>query len=227
MGSGNIMINKFTILGERCSGTNFLEEAISKNLNVEITWQYGWKHFFGRDNFENSDNVLFLGIAREPISWINSLYREPHHIPNNIRENVTSFLNREFYSEHLVDGRLEEILEDRNFITEKRYKNIFELRSNKLIYLTKNMREKVRNYKFIRYEDLCNKYDFMLRGISEEFKIKTKSNKFYKINYYKKNQKSKFERKPNKEVGANLILNHPDFNLKVERMAGFCLNLKK
>ena len=27
-------INKFVILGERCSGTNFLEEAITQNFNI-------------------------------------------------------------------------------------------------------------------------------------------------------------------------------------------------
>ena len=41
------MITKVTIYGERCSGTTYLENIITKNFNVEITWDYGWKHFFG------------------------------------------------------------------------------------------------------------------------------------------------------------------------------------
>lgn len=221
------MIEKFTILGERCSGTNFLEEAILKNLNLNITWEYGWKHFFGRSSFENSDNVLFIGIAKDPISWINSFYREPHHIPPHITRNITSFLNSEFYSEHIVNGVAEEILEDRNFINEKRYKNIFELRSSKLFYLKNNMPKMVKNYSFLKYDDLCNKYDFILKNLSEKFEIKRKNKEFIKINYYKKNTTIKFQRKPNKEISANLILGHPDFDLKAERMAGFCLNLKR
>jgi len=39
-------IKYFTILGERCSGTKFLEAAIVKNFNLKITWEYNWKHFF-------------------------------------------------------------------------------------------------------------------------------------------------------------------------------------
>lgn len=221
------MISKFTIFGERCSGTNFLEEAILKNFNINITWEYGWKHFFGRNNFENSDDALFLGIARDPISWINSFYREPHHIPPHITRDIASFLNSEFYSEHIVNGINDEILEDRNFRNEKRYKNIFELRSNKLLYLKNNMPNMVKNYNFIKYDDLCNKYDFILKNLSEKFEIKRKNKEIIKIDYYKKDTTIKFQKKPNKEIGANLILNHPNFDLKAEKMAGFCLNLKR
>ena len=33
-------IKYFTIYGERCSGTNFLESAIKENFELEITWKY-------------------------------------------------------------------------------------------------------------------------------------------------------------------------------------------
>ena len=45
------VIKKVTIYGERCSGTNYLEELIVSNFDVKITWEYGWKHFFGFNNF--------------------------------------------------------------------------------------------------------------------------------------------------------------------------------
>ena len=41
------MIKKYTIYGERCCGTKYLQELITKNFNTPITWEYGWKHFFG------------------------------------------------------------------------------------------------------------------------------------------------------------------------------------
>ena len=40
-------IKNFTIFGERCSGTNYVQQLILKNFDTEITWKYGWKHFFG------------------------------------------------------------------------------------------------------------------------------------------------------------------------------------
>ena len=41
------MLKNVVIYGERCSGTNYLEELLS--LNFEVSWiehKYGWKHFF-------------------------------------------------------------------------------------------------------------------------------------------------------------------------------------
>lgn len=39
------MIKKVTIYGERCSGTNYLEELLTENFDVTLVWDYGWKHF--------------------------------------------------------------------------------------------------------------------------------------------------------------------------------------
>lgn len=60
-------IKKFTILGERCSGTNFLEQTILENFDVELTWEFGHKHFFGFHQFShnNKENeTLFIGIVK-------------------------------------------------------------------------------------------------------------------------------------------------------------------
>ena len=51
------MVNKFTIYGERCSGTNYLEEIILHNFNINVTWDYGWKHFFGSYDFKNTEEL--------------------------------------------------------------------------------------------------------------------------------------------------------------------------
>ena len=66
------MIKKFTVFGERCSGTNFLEQAILQNFDLEITWDYGWKHWIGHHKFQNTeyeDETLFIGIIREPLGY--------------------------------------------------------------------------------------------------------------------------------------------------------------
>jgi len=76
-----IYMKKVTIYGERCSGTNYLEELLLLNFDVETVWDYGWKHFFGFNDLTNSDDTLFIGIIRNLEDWINSLYREKHHLP--------------------------------------------------------------------------------------------------------------------------------------------------
>ena len=90
-------INKFVILGERCSGTNFLEEAITQNFDINYTTEYGNKHFFCFNNYTNNENTLFIGIIRNPIYWLNSFSKELHHLPN-INKNLNNFLFNEFYS---------------------------------------------------------------------------------------------------------------------------------
>ncbi len=91
------MIDNFTIYGERCSGTNFLENSIKENFELELTWKYGFKHFFGHDSLKNSDNTLFIGIVRNPFDWINSFYEEKHNLPEEISNNINSFLFKYIY----------------------------------------------------------------------------------------------------------------------------------
>jgi hypothetical protein len=98
------MISKFTILGERCSGTNYLEQLILKNFNIDITWEFGWKHAFTHKNYpsnvKNNPNVLCLCIVRNPYDWIMSLWNQPHHIPYEYRNDFNRFLFDEMYSIH-------------------------------------------------------------------------------------------------------------------------------
>ena len=57
------MITKFTILGERASGTTFLQHAIRENFNLSVTWEYGFKHFFGFSDYESLEHVHTLDVA--------------------------------------------------------------------------------------------------------------------------------------------------------------------
>ena len=84
-------MKKITIYGERCSGTNYLEELLLLNFEVEIIWDYGWKHFFGFNDLNNSDDVLFIGIIRNIYDWINSFFREKHHLPYALTVNEDIF----------------------------------------------------------------------------------------------------------------------------------------
>jgi hypothetical protein len=156
---------------------------------VKITWQYGWKHFFGFNDLSNSDDTLFIGIIRNPYDWINSLYREQHHLPSYFRGNIDCFLNKEFYS--LKNNR--EIMEDRNIYTKKRYKDIFEMRNTKIKYLTEDMPNLVKNYLLITYEKLMGEFNLTINEIRNKgLKIKQGIHRPLNIYYYKDNSKKKF-----------------------------------
>ena len=41
------------------------------------------------NDLSNSDDVLFIGIVRNLEDWINSLYREKHHLPLKYKTNIS------------------------------------------------------------------------------------------------------------------------------------------
>ena len=181
------MIKYFTIYGERCSGTNFLMNAILKNFEIEYTIKYSFKHFFGFYDFNKwsneDDETLFIGIIREPISWIDSFYKKLHHIPNENKKNIITFLFNEFYS--IYEDSNTEIMEDRHIITKKRYKNIFELRKLKNNFLINDMPKKVKNYLLIIYEDIRDNYEKVIDYFHIKFNLVKKNDTYIKINNYK------------------------------------------
>ena len=207
-----INIKKVIIYGERCSGTNFLENAILENFNVEISWEQGSKHFFCFNDYNkrNFDDTLYIGIIRHPIYWINSFSKELHHVPEINRKNLKNFLFNKFYSvndEIEVVPKLQTVLfnnkpkkvyryttmsEDLNYVTNKMYKNIFELRKLKNHYLMNIMPTKVKNYILINYENLLNNYEETLELIKNKFNLIQKYTIYKKIKNYKKSDTYNF-----------------------------------
>lgn len=192
-----VTLKYFTVYGERCSGTNFLTSAIKENFNLEFTSKYTWKHFFGHYKFENNeeeDNTLFIGIVRNPITWIDSFYKKPHHIPSENTVNIHSFIFNKFYSIYNNDNN-KEIMEDRHIITNEKYNNIFELRYVKNNYLIKEMKKNVKNYLLIRYEDLRDNYNNVLEFFEKKFHLERKYKEFKTIDTYKGNNIKLFFKK--------------------------------
>ena len=175
---------KFTILGERCSGTNFLIESIINNFDLELTWEYGFKHFFGYNKFENSDDTIFIGIIRNPYEWLCSFYKNPHQLPEHLKTSFLHFLSKEFYS--VYNDTNIEYDNDHNFINDnKRYTNIFELRNVKCKYLLETIPNLVKNYYLIKYEDLRDNYEYVLKSIAKKFNLIPKNKIYQEITYYK------------------------------------------
>ena len=128
------MIQQYTIYGERHSGTNFLEHFINQSFGLSYTQQFGHKHFFTPFHLENQtiDNTIFFCITRNPYDWLVAMYKKPYHCGFGIK-NFQEFLLHEWWSRQDFAGP--EIYEDRNWNTGQRYKNIIELRKNKMLYL--------------------------------------------------------------------------------------------
>lgn len=218
------MIKYFTIYGERCSGTNFLLHALEDNFELEFSCIYAWKHFFGhyQFNMSNEENeTLFIGIIRNPIDWIDSFYNKMHHIPIENRKNISAFLFNPFYS--VYENSSKEIMEDRNILTQDRYKNIFQLRYIKNNYLINEMPKLVKNYLLIRYEDLRDNYNKVLEFIGKKFNLKRKNEKFKKIDTYKGNNKTIYFKKPLELNKKTINLIKQNLNKEQENNIGYIL----
>lgn len=188
------MIKKFTIFGERCSGTNFLELAMLRNFNIQLTWEYGWKHFFGHRKYENTSETLFIGIVRDPYDWANSLYKNPWHLNARLKKNKKLFLYTPFWSTNKPEARRperHEILADRHIYENRRYSNLFECRAIKLKYLIETAPKILDNYVLIKYEDLKSDYVNTLERIGKQFKLVKKNESSFprRITKYKKTDK--------------------------------------
>lgn len=175
------MIEKYTIYGERCSGTNFLQKTFSQLTPIPITWEFGWKHWFGykdREIIQNGGNTLFLCIVRNPYQWLMSFSKKRHHIEP--KQNINIFRD-EIYSvnqKRVASGRItyEEIMEDRNRVNGERYKNIYELRKHKCRYLWWELPLFAEHNYFIHYEDLLTNNEYYLRRIISEFDLPLRKN---------------------------------------------------
>jgi hypothetical protein len=205
------MVTKFTIYGERCSGTNYLEQLIIANLEISVTWQYGYKHFFGFSDLKNSDDTLFFGIVRSPVAWLDSFIKNPYHIPQQ-NKNIKSFLLDKFYS---VNDKNEVIKEDLNYTNKQVYKNIYELRFVKNDFLLNIMPKLVKNYVFINYEYIkAEPFDF-LEAIRIQFNLKKRNNNYVNISYYKMQKDKKYIERPITLTPA--IIFHINRNLNAEQ----------
>jgi len=219
------IVENFTIFGERCSGTNFLEHAMDKNFDLELTWKYGWKHEFGDHiDFSDSDSTLFLCIYRDPDDWINSLYRKKYHVPREINT-IEDFLTKPM---KMMKGKNlhEEIPNTRNIYTGNVYKNIFELRTVKLHYMLYDMPQKAKHVEIFSYENFCSNYDKIIKYLKDKYNLKIKSNQFPEAirDIYRGGSIVKTDLEYEKPIPASRV--HPYLNKHVEKKAGYNIRFK-
>ena len=192
------MIENFTILGERCSGTHFLQYALSRNF--KINYISGQKHFFGFSEPSNSDNLLTICLIRNPIDWIDSFFKRKHHVPPHNKSKIEDFIFNEFYSiyetQEDIKNKGYEIMEDRNYITGERYQNIFELRKMKNDYFLNIINKKAKNVYILKYEDLRDDYINTLNNLKNKFNLIPYKEEYEKIAKYKGTFNDLYELKP-------------------------------
>lgn len=162
-------IYNYAIFGERHSGTNWLEKIIQCRLNLPLINNLGdnsSKHFIRYldwSKLTNAHNTLFICITRNIYDWIGGFYKLPHHVDANICGSQYQFITSTWLSGD----------QDYNFITNKPYHNIFDMRKSKLIFYYEYLSILVDNLLIIRYEDLLVDPENVVQLIGSVFHIKT------------------------------------------------------
>lgn len=132
----------FFVVGERCSGTNFLQALIEENLDLFVTYEYGWKHAFPTFPAVSAETIAFV-VFRNAIDWVRSLYGRPWHVSPLIKAmSFRDFLRCRWdtvvdAAVHFAlpdgDPRVGEVLQyDRHPITGRAFRDVVDLRNHKM-----------------------------------------------------------------------------------------------
>lgn len=180
----SVPIKHFKILGERCSGTHFVQYAMKQNF--DINFLPGDSHFFGHDPLNISDDTLLICVVRHSVDWIDSFFKRLHHIPPMNKISIKAFVTNEFYSIFEEGSNIyQEIPADRNYITKERYTDVFDLRYHKQKYFLEEVPKVAKNYIIVPYEYLRDHYEDALANIKQIFKLNSRKEEFSHIIKYK------------------------------------------
>lgn len=79
-------IKRFTVFGQRCSGTNALIKLIEANFpTLPFCEETGFKHWLVPEDRDIPSDLLVIVIAREVEPWLRSLHRNPWHVVPGMR----------------------------------------------------------------------------------------------------------------------------------------------
>lgn len=217
-------IKQIHVIGERCSGTNFVSSLLETNLkNIEVTKAeqiepYGWKHGYITKralDHANDNHCLFIHVHRNPYDWIRSFYENPHaahptlkHLPFSqwIRSEWQSIYT-EFNSYYRRGHPLHhtEMLEDRNPNTGKRFENVIQLRTSKLNHF-EHLQKHSPNVISVSYDSINENPENFLKEIASRFLVMCKES-YNPIIAYKGNRGT-----PKKFQRAYQEKKYPDFS---------------
>jgi len=179
-------MHKIKILGERNSGTNYLEKLVALNLNAEILRYYprkwvgpflryetllelafelskkkylGWKHGKPRVREINnfpSDHLSIITITKNPYSYLLSLYKRPYHYRGDKWPDFRSFLDCK-WNTILMDNCGLKQFDSPIYLWNEKNKAYLELKNQ--------VNKPVIN---LRYEDLIENPEKIMHMISKE-----------------------------------------------------------
>jgi len=160
-------IRFFQIFGERNSGTKYVQRVLNRNLRINPTSAFGFKHWYvkghqprGEENrttdnecirsLDGSDDTIFVFIVRDPYSWIQSMRSKPHHAPLHRNMGLSEFIRKEWISYETKRANKMWPPSADNYYFIERAENICALRRSKNAHFM-SIGNRVRNFHTIRH----------------------------------------------------------------------------
>lgn len=179
-------IQRFAILSERCSGSNFVEKLIQSNFENLKRDDSIHKHFPPRNwNERKTNDILFIVIFRNPYDWLRSFHRVPHHAAPHLYGIPFGQFIRSLWAlnaEDPVIKKLGDPMVDRHPRTGLPFKNVMELRTEKIMTMLQ-IRKKVENIYYLNYETARDYPREVLQEIQERYSLKTASSYLPVLHY--------------------------------------------
>lgn len=160
------MITQFTVLGERCSGTNYLAELLKLNFDLQLHQPY-WKHGFQvwpQPSPDTAATTLYVGIHRNLEPWLESLFREQHHMTET--RDRWKFLTQRAM---LDPNRLPHLTKEA--AARERYPSLFALHKSKYRFLTTEAPKRYPHFVLLRYETLKSRPISALQMLRARFNL--------------------------------------------------------
>jgi len=218
---------RLAILAERCSGSNYVEGLILSNFE-KLDPDYSTHKHFPPWNWKarKSDSTLFVVIFRNPYDWLRSLHRIPHHADRSLWHIPFSQFIRSQWVLKVHDPitmQLGDPLVDRNPRTGQPFKNVMELRTEKIKAMLR-IRKSVKNIYCVHYETARDYPKEVLQEIQKTFSLKA-TPIYHPVVQYKAHAFSEIYT-PRKYVpisGKDLAHINAHLNTRIERKIGYRL----
>lgn len=217
-------ITHVCILGERVSGTCFVQSLVTSNTRLKLNASYGHKHFFqdvDRLYTEDTSHVLFVFVTRDVASWLSSMCNTPYHADLSIRncKDFSRFIRMEWSCIHdrtsgvsELDKRYgTEMMNERDPYTGERFKNVIHMRTSKIDHCMA-IGKIVQNFVHVRYEDVRDDPEGFVSDLASGFGLQTKD-KFVPITSMRGKGKVPYFRKvypPPSESDVEFIMENVD-----------------
>ncbi len=200
-------IQKIRVMGERCSGTMYIQGLLTNNFPLQHVVASN-KHFLPWFNLSAfnipkkskeaeelnfleklTDSCLLILVVRDPYDWLRSFYSHPWHVNSDkmLHKGFLHFLQHEWRAS---DKKRKYGVDHWNPYDQRRFRNVLELRRYKTLnYL--QIGTLSNNFLVVRYEDVAKNPQEFIHFISENFNIQS-AQQFTNVLTYKNEQKKKY-----------------------------------